>query len=54
MTILRERMLQDMQLRGFSERTQECYLRSVRLLAQHFSRPPDKSLKKISANTSSM
>jgi integrase len=42
MTILRERMLQDMQLRGFSERTQECYLRSVRLLAQHFKKPPDQ------------
>jgi integrase len=42
MTILRERMLQDMQLRGFSERTQECYLRSVRLLAQHFHKPPDQ------------
>ena len=25
MTKLRERMLQDMQLRGFSDRTQECY-----------------------------
>jgi len=42
MTKLRERMLQDMQLRGFSERTQECYLRSVRLLAQHFNKPPDQ------------
>jgi site-specific recombinase XerD len=35
-------MLQDMQLCGFSERTQECYLRSVRLLAQHFNTPPDQ------------
>jgi integrase/recombinase XerD len=42
MTILRERMLQDMQLRGFSERTQECYLRGVRLLAQHFNKSPDQ------------
>ena len=42
MTKLRERMLQDMQLRGFSERTQECYLRSVRLLAEHFDKPPDQ------------
>jgi len=42
MTKLRERMLQDMQLRGFADRTQECYLRSVRLLAQHFNKPPDQ------------
>ncbi len=42
MTKLRERMLQDMQLRGFSERTQECYTRSVRQLAQHYNKPPDQ------------
>ncbi len=42
MTKLRERMLQDMQLRGFSERTQECYVRAVRLLAQHYNKPPDQ------------
>ena len=42
MTKLRERMLQDMQLRGFSERTQECYVRSVRQLAQHYNKPPDQ------------
>ncbi len=42
MTKLRERMLQDMQLRGFSERTQECYVRSVRLLSQHYNKPPDQ------------
>ena len=42
MTHLRKRMLDDMQLKGFSERTQECYLRSVRLLSQHFNKPPDQ------------
>jgi site-specific recombinase XerD len=42
MTKLRERMLQDMQLRGFSARTQECYVRSVRQLAQHYNKPPDQ------------
>ncbi len=41
MTKLRTRMLEDMQLKGFSERTQECYIRSVRLLAQHFNKSPD-------------
>jgi len=42
MTKLRERMLEDMQLKGFSERTQECYMRSVRQLAHHFNKPPDQ------------
>lgn len=42
MTKLRERMLQDMQLRGFSQRTQECYIRSVRQLAEHYGKPPDQ------------
>jgi len=42
MTKLRERMLQDMQLRGLSERTQESYTRSVRQLAEHYNKPPDQ------------
>jgi site-specific recombinase XerD len=42
MTHLRKRMLEDMQLKGFSERTQECYIRSVRMLAQHYNKPPDQ------------
>ncbi len=40
MTKLRERMLQDMQLRRLSERTQECYVRSVRQLVEHFNNKP--------------
>ncbi|MCG8606829.1 phage integrase N-terminal SAM-like domain-containing protein, partial [bacterium] len=39
---LRKRMLEDMQLKGFSERTQQCYLRAVRKLAQHYNKPPDQ------------
>jgi integrase/recombinase XerD len=39
---LRQRMLQDLQLAGLSERTQEAYLRSVRQLADHFHTPPDR------------
>jgi integrase/recombinase XerD len=35
-------MLQDLQLAGMSERTQEAYLRSVRQLADHFHTPPDR------------
>jgi len=42
MTHLRKRMLEDMQLKGFSARTQECYLRAVRLLSQHYNKPPDQ------------
>src|SRR5205807_7935851 len=41
-TGLRQRMLQDLQLAGLSERTQEAYLRSVRQLADHFHTPPDR------------
>ena len=40
MTPLRQRMLEDMQLRGLSARTQECYVAPVRQLAQHYRRSP--------------
>jgi len=40
-TSLRQRMHQDLQLAGLSERTQEAYLRAVRQLADHFHTPPD-------------
>src|SRR5437867_5641145 len=42
MTPLRQRMLEDMQLRGFSARTQEAYVHAVRQLAAHFHKPPDQ------------
>jgi site-specific recombinase XerD len=35
-------MIEDMQLRGFSPRTQEAYVRAVRQLAAHFHKPPDR------------
>ena len=41
-TSLRQRMLQDLQIAGLSERTQEAYLRVVRQLADHFHTPPDQ------------
>jgi integrase/recombinase XerD len=41
MTELRKRMIECLQLRGFSERTQEAYLRAVRQLAQHYKKSPD-------------
>jgi integrase/recombinase XerD len=41
-TALRQRMHQDLQLAGLSERTQEAYLRAVRQLAEYFHTPPDR------------
>lgn len=42
MTVLRQRMLEDMQLRGLAPRTQESYLAAVRQLAVHYARSPDQ------------
>lgn len=41
MTTLRQRMTNDLQLAGLSERTQEAYLRAVRQLAEYFHQAPD-------------
>jgi integrase/recombinase XerD len=41
-SLLRQRMLQDLQLAGLSECTQEIYLRAVRKLAAHYHTPPDR------------
>src|SRR5688572_4153164 len=41
MTPLRQRMLEDMQLRGLSPTTQRCYLQAVQHFAQHFDTSPD-------------
>lgn len=41
-TALRQRMLEDLQLRGLSARTQECYTRAVRQLAEHYRKSPDQ------------
>jgi integrase/recombinase XerD len=41
MTPLRQRMLENMQLRGLAARTQESYLAAVQQLAVHFARSPD-------------
>jgi site-specific recombinase XerD len=38
---LRKSMIECLQLRGFSERTQEAYLRAVRQLADHYKKSPD-------------
>ena len=39
-TPLRHRMIEDMQLRGLAEKTQEAYLRAARQLAEHFGKSP--------------
>jgi integrase/recombinase XerD len=42
MTLLRQRMIEDMQLRGLSGRTQEAYVAAVRQLAEHYGKSPDQ------------
>lgn len=40
-TPLRKRMIEDLQLRGMSKKTQDSYVRSVRKLAEHYHKSPD-------------
>lgn len=42
MTALRQKMIEDMQLRGLSARTQESYAQAVGQLAKHYHKPPDQ------------
>ena len=42
MTQRRQRMIDDLQLRGLSARTQEMYVRAVRPLAEHYHKSPDR------------
>ncbi len=42
MTELRKRMIECLQLRGLSERTQEAYVRAVRQLSEHYHKSPDQ------------
>ena len=41
MTPLRQRMIDDMRLAGFAERTREVYIQAVRRIAAHYMRSPD-------------
>jgi integrase/recombinase XerD len=40
-TPLRQRMIEDLQLRGLAAKTQDSYLRAVRQLAEHYHKSPD-------------
>ena len=41
-TPLRQRMIEDMQLRGLCAKTQESYVRAVRQLAEYYHKSPDR------------
>ena len=41
MTVLRQRMMEDMQVRNLSPHTQASYLQQVSLFARHFAKSPD-------------
>lgn len=42
MTPLRQKMIEDMQLRGLADKTQDAYLRAVRQLAEYYGKSPDQ------------
>jgi hypothetical protein len=42
MISLRQRMIEDMQVRNLSVHTQKCYVLQVSLFARHFNKSPDK------------
>ena len=39
---LRERMMEDLQLKGYSQSTQILYVSAVRQLCEHFNKPPGR------------
>lgn len=65
MSVLRQKMLEDMQLRGLSTRTQETYAQAVSQLARYYHKSPDqiseeelrgyflylKNVRRVSRNT---
>jgi len=42
MSHLREKRIEDLRLRGLSQRTEDAYVRAVRQLAEYCKKPPDK------------
>ena len=51
---LRKRMIEDMQLHGLSENTQDSYTRAVSQLSKYVHRSPDKVTEEDIASTSSI
>ena len=45
MTALRQKFIDEMELRGFSENTMRSYISVVRELARHFKRSPDRIIE---------
>jgi integrase/recombinase XerD len=42
MTLLRQRMLEDLRIRNYAPTTVDCYVRSVADFAKHFNKPPNQ------------
>jgi integrase/recombinase XerD len=42
MTLLKQRMLEDLRIRNYAPTTVDCYVRSVTDFARHFNKPPDQ------------
>jgi len=42
MTLLGQRMLEDLRIRNYAPTTVDCYVRSVAEFAAYFNKPPDK------------
>ena len=42
MTLLKQRMLEDLRIRNYAPTTVDCYVRSVAEFAKHFNKPPDQ------------
>lgn len=42
MTVLKQRMIEDLQLRGLAEKTQDAYVGAVRQLAEHYGKSPEQ------------
>lgn len=42
MTALRQRFVEDLQLQGMAERTQQAYVRTVRMLVEHVGKSPEE------------
>lgn len=51
MTPLRQRLIEDIRLRNFSEHTVEAYVRAVARFAAHHSCSPERSTQIVDAET---